>query len=120
MLFLTLIIIGFSLLHSPAISAHADWSPTAYAAHEAHAPTPLPDRVILTWESDPATTQSVSWRTDSSIKKAIAQIARASANGRAMSPTTIQASTSRFKSDINTAHYHTAKFFYQNLNKRLR
>ena len=107
---IALIIIGFSLLNSPAICAHSDWSPKPYAAQEAHAPTPLPDRVILTWESDPATTQSVTWRTDSSIKEAIAQIARASANGRAMEPTTIQASTSRFESDINTAHYHTAKF----------
>ena len=38
-------------------------------------PTSHPDRIILTWESDPATTQSVSWRTDTSVDQALALLA---------------------------------------------
>ena len=52
------------------LSAHESWEPTVYSSINAHAPTPLPDRVVLTWEEDPATTQSVSWRTDTNIKEA--------------------------------------------------
>lgn len=40
-------------------------------------PTPQPDRVVLTFSGNPATQQSVTWRTDSSVKKAMAQISLA-------------------------------------------
>ncbi|KLT65668.1 metallophosphoesterase family protein [Pedobacter sp. BMA] len=36
--------------------------------------TAIPDRIILTWSGDPATTQSVTWRTDSTVKTSFAQI----------------------------------------------
>lgn len=38
-------------------------------------PTPVPDRIILTWAGDPATTAAVTWRTDKSVVGAQAQIA---------------------------------------------
>ncbi len=34
-----------------------------------------PEHIILTWKDDPATTQAVSWRTDSSVSEAFAEIA---------------------------------------------
>lgn len=34
----------------------------------------FPDRIILTWSGDPSTTQSVTWRTDSTVTKGLAQI----------------------------------------------
>jgi phosphodiesterase/alkaline phosphatase D-like protein len=37
-------------------------------------PTPQPDRIVLTFSGNPATQQSVTWRTDTSVKKAMAQI----------------------------------------------
>ncbi len=37
--------------------------------------TPVPDRVILTWAGDPATTAAVTWRTDASVSAAVAQLA---------------------------------------------
>ncbi|PWG73418.1 metallophosphoesterase, partial [Enterococcus hirae] len=43
-------------------------------------PGKAPDRIILTWSDDPATTQSVTWRTDVSIKEGFAEIAPASAS----------------------------------------
>ncbi|TCD01132.1 metallophosphoesterase family protein [Pedobacter psychroterrae] len=35
---------------------------------------PFPDRVILTWSAAPTTTQSVTWRTDSTVRKSFAQV----------------------------------------------
>ena len=93
-----------------SVLAHESWKPERLDPAVAHAPSPLPDRVVLTWESDPATTQSVTWRTDTSVKQAQAQIAVANANGRAMEPVTITGETVLFSSDINDANYHTASF----------
>ena len=79
-------LIFISLILSFNLSAHESWEPTAYSSKDAHAPTPLPDRVVLTWEEDTATTQSVSWRTDTTIKQGMAQLAVANSNGRALKP----------------------------------
>ena len=76
----------------------------------AYLPTPLPDRVVLTWNDDPASTQAVNWRTDVSVQKGIAQLAIANSNGRALEPKEFKAETTYFKSDINQAHYHSVTF----------
>jgi hypothetical protein len=49
----------------------------AYSQADEHKPTTLPDRVVLTLEGDPSTTQSVTWRTDATVAVAQAQIAKA-------------------------------------------
>ncbi|RZK65449.1 MAG: metallophosphoesterase, partial [Pedobacter sp.] len=36
--------------------------------------SPFPDRIILTWSGDPKTTQSVTWRTDSTVRIGYGQI----------------------------------------------
>ena len=41
-----------------------------------------PDRIILTFHGDPATSRAVTWRTDDSIKNAVAQIAEATVNSK--------------------------------------
>ncbi|MEE4174562.1 MAG: metallophosphoesterase family protein [Xanthomonadales bacterium] len=41
------------------------------------APGPHPDRIVLNFSDDPATTISVSWRTDTSVEAAVAEIAPA-------------------------------------------
>ena len=43
-------------------------------------PQKIPDRIVLNWSGDPATTASVTWRTDASITKAEGQIAEADAS----------------------------------------
>lgn len=35
---------------------------------------PVPDRIILTWSDNPARTQSVTWRTDTTVKQGFGQI----------------------------------------------
>ncbi len=99
---------------SPSVFAHnqnADHRhPVPYAQEKIHAPTPIPDRVVLSWTGDPATTQSVTWRTSTDVTTGIAEIAIANANGRALEPAQVSAETSFFKSDINEAHYHSTTF----------
>jgi 3',5'-cyclic AMP phosphodiesterase CpdA len=76
-----------------------------------HRPTPVPDRIILTWAGDPATTQAVTWRTDTSVGQSLAEIAEAS-DGPEFSRNTVKvnAAAERLKSDINEAVYHSVKF----------
>ena len=92
------------------IFAHPNTLTEKYSYEMAYLPTPLPDRVVLTWNDDPATTQAVNWRTDVSVQKGIAQLAIANSNGRALEPKEFKAETTYFKSDINQAHYHSVTF----------
>jgi hypothetical protein len=92
-----------------------------YADKLIHAPTPLPDRVILTWNGDPATSMAVTWRTDTSVTAAVAQIAAAT-DGPEFDPinpkdskpgdkvTTVPAVTTLLKTDLSVVHYHSATF----------
>lgn len=48
--------------------------------HHWEVPSKDPDRIILTFLGDPATKRAVTWRTDKSIVKAVAQIAEATVN----------------------------------------
>ena len=110
MKYLSRILFFLSILVSFNLFTHQDGEVVGYSPEQAHAPTPLPDRVVLTWEDDPATTQSVTWRTDTATIKGMAQLAIANANGRALDTTEFKAETTFFKSDINEANYHTVTF----------
>lgn len=74
-------------------------------------PSPYPDRVILTFSGDPATSQAVTWRTDTSVTNALAQIVPAQAGPQfAQQAQTIKATTTRLTTDLGAAHYHSAVF----------
>ena len=65
--------------------------------HHWEIPSKDPDRIILTFNGDPATKRAVTWRTDSSIEKAQAQIAVAGVNSNfVQKATTYSASTEEF------------------------
>jgi 3',5'-cyclic AMP phosphodiesterase CpdA len=95
--------------------------PKPYAEKLLYAPTPVPDRVILTWNGDPATSQAVTWRTDPTVKVAVAQIAE-SEDGPDFDPiartatppagkvTTVPATSTPLKTDLSEALYHSATF----------
>ena len=113
--FMRVMALALALAGAPGAVAHDQdhappWTPAPVAASAAHAPTPLPDRVVLSWNDDPRTTQSVTWRTDTSIVRAVAEIAVANANGRALRPRRVDAATQAFSSDLNDAHYHSVTF----------
>jgi hypothetical protein len=89
---------------------HPELDQQKYSLDNSYLPSPLPDRVVLTWNDDPASTQAVNWRTDTTVTKALAQLAIANSNGRALLTEEFKAETSYLKSDINEAHYHSVTF----------
>ncbi|HTE19397.1 MAG TPA: metallophosphoesterase family protein [Armatimonadota bacterium] len=76
-----------------------------------HRPLAVPDRIILTWKGDPAHSQAVTWRTDSSVRRAVAQIAPAD-HGPAFvrQARTLPAVTAPLRTNLGTAHYHSVDF----------
>jgi len=50
--------------------------------HHWEIPSRDPDRIMLTFHGDPATSRAVTWRTDTSISQAVAQIAEATVNSK--------------------------------------
>ena len=96
---------------SVAHEGHSREPPRKVPDIELHRPTPMPDRIILTWSGDPATTQAVTWRTDPTIRKALAQIAVATAGpGFAKQSKQYDATTTSLATDLAPAHYHSIEF----------
>jgi hypothetical protein len=82
-----------------------------WSAETWHRPTPMPDRVILNVAADPAHEIGLTWRTDTSVRKAAAEIAAAGDGPDfPQKAQTVGASTTAFKSDLGEAHYHSLKF----------
>ena len=94
----------------PLAGAAPDWKPTVYAEKLAHAPRPLPDRVVLTWNGNPATTQAVTWRTDTSVKRGVAELSPATDAAKDLAPRTFAARTEPLASDLGDAHHHSVTF----------
>lgn len=78
---------------------------------EMHRPRIIPDRVTLTWTGDPATSQAVTWRTDSSVKSGTAQIMVATDGPDASAEVkSVNAVTTEFTSKLWTVNYHAVEF----------
>jgi 3',5'-cyclic AMP phosphodiesterase CpdA len=75
-------------------------------------PSPIPDRIVLTYDGDPATTQAVTWRTDPSVSTAIAELAVADPDPTFVEDASaVQAATEALiTNDGYAAHYHTVVF----------
>jgi 3',5'-cyclic AMP phosphodiesterase CpdA len=90
--------------------------PPLRADEEIHRPRPIPDRVVLTWTDDPATTQTVTWRTDQTVKKGVAQIMPAPEGAldadKPRSPLirTIDATNQDLTTKLWPVRYHNATF----------
>ncbi len=67
--------VAVALVGAGAAIGQAPVPAAPYPAALAHQPSPLPDRIMLTWTGDPAHTQAVSWRTSSTVATPQAQIA---------------------------------------------
>ncbi len=86
-------------------------TPARVADQEIFKPSPMPDRVNLTWTGDPAHTQAVTWRTDSTIGKGYAEIAEAEPGPKfASRAERISAGMEPLESDAGVAHYHSLNF----------
>ena len=97
---------------APRASAHDgehDYAPKPMALADLHRTTVMPDRVVLTWCGDPASSQAVTWRTSTTVTRALAQIAVAS-DGPQGGARDQAATTVRFDSNLGSAHYHAVEF----------
>ena len=91
--------------------AHDDHPPKKILDEALYRATPMPDRIVLTWAGDPTRSQAVTWRTDTSIAKALAQIAVATAGPEFVKNTKdVPAATALHESDLGPAHYHSVQF----------
>ena len=88
-----------------------DHGPIAIKAAEMYAPTAMPDRIILTLNEDPKTTQTVNWRTSVDVAKGLVEIAEAEVGPKFVdNAAQYVANSQALKSDLNTAHYHNYTF----------
>ena len=102
------------LASSPAFAHDGpdhDHPPVKVPDATAYRPTAIPDRILLTWTGDTAHTQAVTWRTDDSVHKPIAQVALASAAPKFTEKAAeVKATTRKLETNLGTALYHTAVF----------
>jgi acid phosphatase type 7 len=84
-----------------------------------HASTPKPDQIVLSWVSDPSTTQTITWRTDVSVKNAEVkyQEKRLFYSFDSNSPVKVAAQTSELLTDdiVNDAANHRHTMTLENL-----
>jgi phosphodiesterase/alkaline phosphatase D-like protein len=87
-------------------------------------PSKDPDRIILTFNGDPATSRAVTWRTDTTVTKAVAQIAVATENSEFEDGAkSVEASTEEFDLGLYKGnnslkvHYHSVNFEELEANK---
>lgn len=81
------------------------------APEQGYPPAPYPDRVILTWSEDPATTMSVTWRTDTTVSRGVAEIADAVDGPDVVKHARrLEAATERYQTNAGAAHSHSVTF----------
>jgi len=95
--------------------AGVSWTQTQQAAAapevEMHRPGVMPDRIVLSWTGDPARSHAVTWRTDTSVTRAVAQIGIARPGPKLAPQTqTVPAATTSLVTDLWTANYHSVTF----------
>lgn len=77
----------------------------------AYVPAPMPDRIVLTWTGDPARSQHVTWRTDTSVAQGVAEIAVAEAGPYfPKRANRVVAKTEVLAAELGACHYHGAEF----------
>lgn len=110
-----LIVFAAATSHVCVAVAHEDDDHNAYPAKLQHKPTPLPDRVVLTWSSDPTRSMDVTWRTDSTVTDSIAEYAPAASvvgnlrGGDVPHAARINGSVQDFHSDLGDCHIHSIR-----------
>ncbi|ANQ52209.1 metallophosphoesterase [Flammeovirga sp. MY04] len=78
----TLFTVILSIFFALNILGHPPHDHDHDGLHHWEKPSKDPDRIILTFNGNPATSRAVTWRTDNTIKNAVAQIAEATVNSK--------------------------------------
>jgi len=117
LIFLSLVLIACKNEHSHDHDHHHGHSHGHEGLRHWEIPSQDPDRIILTFNGDPTTSRAVTWRTDTTVTKAVAQIAIATKNsGFEDDAKTVEAKTENFdlglyKSNASLkVHYHSVTF----------
>jgi hypothetical protein len=85
--------------------------PPIVKAAEQYRPTAVPDSIILTLTAEPARSQAVTWRTDTSVAQGVAELAHDDGTpGFVADPRRLLAEAQAVASDLGSAHYHTVIF----------
>ncbi|MFB6249836.1 MAG: fibronectin type III domain-containing protein, partial [Salinibacter sp.] len=109
-------LLGAACSSSSSESAGAASSPEPAAELPSTRPGPYPDRIVLNWAKDPSSTLSVTWRTDSTVTDAKAQIAPALGapsfytKARTVEATTQDLHTHKVDGESVNATYHSVTF----------
>lgn len=101
-----IIVLCLCCLSVGSLSAH-DYKRAAIDS----APTVIPDRVVLTWNGDPATSAAVTWRTNTQIRTSAAEIAKADASPNFVTHASrLDANLELFEDEDTAFHSHTVTF----------
>ncbi len=107
---------GASGDEADASHSHGPAADHSHAELPSTRPGPYPDRIVLNWAEDPASTLSVTWRTDSTVTGAKAQIAPARAEpsfyteARTVPAETTPLPAGAVDQDNVAAQYHSVTF----------
>ena len=102
------------ILLSVSITLAADETPRRrvaplFPADELWKPTSVPDRIVLSWTVDPATTMSVTWRTDASVEDAVAEFAPAEGGPKFVDHVqSVAAESQPLETNLGPSRRHTA------------
>jgi hypothetical protein len=103
-----------ALPEAPAHEHTDKQSPKEFTAKEQHRPTPLPDRVVLTWSADPATSIDITWRTDMTTGEPVAEYApaddfRGELRGGARESERVAGSKQKFSTDLGKCQMNSVR-----------
>ena len=85
---------------TPLVPVEEQWKPSA-----------VPDRIVISWSDDPSTTMSVTWRTDTTVRQAVAEIAPAEDGPKFVtSSKSIDASSQSLETNLGPSLRHTVTF----------
>lgn len=98
---------SFAVQTEKAIDSDTE-KPKKFDAKETYKPTSVPDRIILTLTADPATKQSVTWRSSVGDRAGVLEYAKAEDGPKFVRKLKrLKADTKRFTSDLGDANYHS-------------
>lgn len=95
----------------PLLAQQVVQSVRAFPEAQAHQPTPIPDRIVLSWTGDPTRSQAVAWRTDTTVTQPAAEIGLADGDPNfRKSARRVPAHTNPLTTDLGEAKYHWVNF----------
>ncbi|MCA8995659.1 MAG: metallophosphoesterase family protein [Planctomycetaceae bacterium] len=84
--------------------------PKKVADAEKYAPSILPDRIVLTWTGDPATSIAVSWRTSADVRQGYVEYAEATPGPQFVRASQrVSAQATPLDAHLGKAHYHSTQ-----------